>query len=219
MNRLNLLFGMLALASVFALNVPAQRKIISSKEYIDAVMKPLGPKYYEKSRRVETMDEILADGVVTKSVFRIYEVLLPNRAREYSKTIEGDKATEFEQITIDYMQYTRKDGGAWIKVDLRQSGSLGYGSGSASGSTRQLDQYSVETTSINGQSTQLYDWLSIDTSSNELMFHEMRKWIGIDGLPYREEDLRGKLSPREDTKRIITTYDYDPKITIEAPVK
>ena len=116
------------------------------------------------------------------------------------------------------MQYTRKDGGIWTKVDLGQSR---YGSGNASGSasSRQCDQYSVDTTSINGRPMQLFEWLSIDAFTNELLFHEMRKWIGDDGLPYREEDVKGKLSPREETKRIVTTYDYDPSIKIEAPIK
>lgn len=220
MNRVNLFLGLFAIISglVFSIDVYAQRKIITSKEYYEGISKP-GVKYYEKSRRVETTEETITDGVVTKSALRINEALLPNRDRKYAKITEGGKVSEFEQITIDYMQYTRKDGAAWTKVDLRQSG---YGSGSGTGvggSSRQCDQYSVDSTSINGRSMQLFEWLLIDSNGNELLFHEMRKWIGDDGLPYRGEDVKGKLSPREEIKRTVTTYEYDPTIKIEAPIK
>jgi hypothetical protein len=66
---------------------------------------------------------------------------------------------------------------------------------------------------------QLFEWVLINANGPELMFTELRKWIGEDGLPYREETVRGKLSPREETAKRVVTYEYDPKIKIEAPIK
>jgi len=217
--RINIIFGLIAVVSVFMLadDVAAQRKIITSKEYYEGVSRP-GVKYYDKSRRVETTDETFANGMLTKSHFRVNEVLLPNRNRSYAKLTEGDKVTEVEQITIDHMQYNRKDNEPWTKVDLRKSGS-GSGSGVSGGTSRQSSQYSVEATFINGRSVQLFEWLLVNGDGAELAFNEMRRWIGDDGLPYREEDVKGKLSPREETSKRVVTYEYDPNIKIEAPIK
>ncbi len=168
------------MVSAFALSteVAAQRKIITSKEYYEGISMP-SVKYYDKSRHVETTDETIANGVATESVFTISEVLLPGHTRVYVKTTNGDKINEFEQITIDFMQYTRKDNGAWTKVDLRQSGfGSGSGNGYGYGSSQQCTQYSVESTSINGRPLQLFEWLFIDNFRDELLFHERRTWIG-----------------------------------------
>ena len=216
MKRVHFLVGLLIFGVLAVLTeTPAQSKIIKSQEYYEGIGKP-GVKWYEKSRRVETSDETFANGATTRSVINISEVLLPDHRRQYTKTTEPGKVSEFEQITIDYMQYTRKDGGDWTKTDLRQ---LGQGTGTGVGISRRCDQYSVEMSSLNGRSMQLFNWLSIDGNGDELMFRDVRKWIGEEGLPYREEELTGKLSPRDETGRRITTYEYDPNIKIEAPIK
>lgn len=219
MKRTNLVFAFAVVVStfVFCSHVEAQRKVITSKEYFEGVSRT-GVKYYDKSRRVETTDETIANGVVTRSVLQVHEVLLPNLSRNYTKTKEGDKVTEWEQITIDHMQYTRKDGGNWTKVDLRQAG-YGSGSGSGSGSSQQCSQFSVESAFLDGRAVEMFEWLLVDGSSKELSFRELRKWIGPDGLPYREENILGKLVPREEKEKRVTTYEYEPNIKIEAPIK
>ena len=85
MYRLNLLFGLLALASVFALSaeVAAQRKIITSKEYYDGA--PKFYEYFKKSRHVEKTEETLTDGIVAKASLLINEVLLPDRSVSIQK--------------------------------------------------------------------------------------------------------------------------------------
>jgi len=61
--------------------------------------------------------------------------------------------------------------------------------------------------------------VTIDGRMDELMFHEKRKWLGDDGLPYREENVKGKLSPHQETYHMVKIYGYDPNIKIEAPIK
>jgi hypothetical protein len=116
------------------------------------------------------------------------------------------------------MQYTRENGGAWTKVDLR-SGGFGSGSASGTGTSRECNQYSVETTFITGKPVRLFEWLSVNGNTDELDFREDRDWVDEEGLPYREEMVSGKLYPREEKRRRTIIYEYDPKITIEAPIK
>jgi hypothetical protein len=211
---------LLTLLLVFALasfsELIAQRQIISSREYSEAAYNREN-KWYEKSRRVVSIDETFSNGAVTKSIMIVSEVLLPDKERFYSKSTSGNKVAEYERIKIDYMEYTRIDGGAWTKVDLRQTGGTG-GLSTGSGSTS-CDQYSVEATWLNSMSVQLFEALTIENKGNELWFRESRHWIGENKLPYQTEMVKGKFSPRDVTSRLVTTYEYDPAIKIEAPIK
>ena len=80
-------------------------------------------------------------------------------------------------------------------------------------------QYTVEAVFLNGMSVKLFERLDIRTVGDELRFAESRNWIGEDGLPYREENVSGRLSPRIEMARETVTFDYNPNIKIEAPVK
>jgi hypothetical protein len=172
----------------------------------------------ERSRRVEYIAETITDGVVTTSNTYVSEYLLPDRKRYYSQKVEDGKVTEFEQITIDHWEYTRTDGGAWKKVDLRgQAGGTGYGSGSGSAGMS-CRQFSVENVIISGVSAKLFESLDVTSLGQELSFHESKHWIGEDGTPHRTEQFKGRLHPRVETFREITTYDYNPNIKIEAPI-
>lgn len=215
-------FWLLTLLLVFALasfsELTAQRQIITSKEYYDAAYNSES-KWYEMSRRVVSTDETFSNGAVIKSIMTVSEVLLPNRERFYRKSVEGNKIAEYEQVKIDYMEYTRIDGGTWTKVDLRQSGrGSGIGSGLGTGHIS-CSQYSVEPTSLNGLSMRLFEFLIIENKDHELWFRESRHWIGENKLPYQTETVKGKFSPRDVTSRLVTTYEYDPNIKIEAPIK
>lgn len=221
MNMKNIFVGLLLLAAIsaFSFETLAQRTSISRKEFFDGTTKQ-SSKVYERSRRIITTDETILAGVTTKTVMSISDYLVPDRSHEYSKITAGDKVSETEQINIDYMQYDRKDGGAWTKLDLRQNGyGYGMGSGSGAGLSTQCDQFSVEPTFLNGMSMQFFDWISIDGSGKELTFKESKEWIGDDGFPYKKEETKGKLFPRDETHQTVTTYTYDPNIKIEAPIK
>jgi len=215
-----LFFGFFVLSSIFlaAHDVDAQRKAISSSEYYSGIYPKPAVPWSERSRRVEDIEETINDGVVTKSNTTVSEFLLPDRRRYYTKKVEDGKVTEFERITIEHWEYTRENGGAWTKVDLRgRAGGTGYGSGSGSGGTA-CTQFSVESVIINGISAKLFEALWVTSIGQELSFHESRRWIGDDGLPYREEEVKGMVHPRIETFRDSTTYDYNPNIKIEAPI-
>ena len=199
----------------FALEISAQRRIVKNSELHDVQNKAY-QKLYERSRRVETTDETFSEGSPVKTITRIYEMLLPNRSRSYYKEKEGDKVNETEQITIDNFLYVRKNDEPWKKIEIRSGSGSGSGTGSGSYSCRQL---TVESIFLNGISAQLFDELDISSETNGLMFKERRKWFGDDGSFLKEEFVEGLLSPRVENRRSTTTYEYDPNIKIEAPLK
>ncbi len=225
MGSIKFVVGLFVLGVVLSLSVDAnaQRRIISEREYMLPFSHPMA-RVWEMSRRVETTDETFVGGSVVKSAVTITEILLPDREHLYTKKTEGGVVSEFELITIQFMQYTRKDGGPWSKVDLRVSGGTGgFGGGMGIGKGTGLDasaqnvQYSVEDVVLNGKRVRLYEAISTSSDTNEPKFNEVRRWLHGSGLPNREETVSGKLSPREETAKRVTTFEYDPAIKIEAP--
>ena len=219
MIRKILVFGfMVSLFVILDEQVLAQRKLISSREYFDGVTNR-GVQWYEESRRVETLEEAVENGTVKKSLTTVSEVLLPDRSRYYLRTAETVKVSEFDQITIDHMRYTRNDGGAWDKIDLRGQSGSGSGTGSGSGSSMACTQFSVEAVFLNGMPLHLYESLLIDGSGSQMKFTETRKWVSDEGLPHRTEVIKAGVLPRAERWREVRTYEYDPSIKIEAPIK
>jgi hypothetical protein len=196
----------------------AQKKAITRSEYSKAVYSQLSWGLGKRIHRIETLEESFENGVVVKSQTTIYEGLPPDRSRYYTKTIANGKVTEFERITIDYMLYTRKDGGAWTKIDLRQQGGTGSGSGSGASGSIACSQYSVENTFLEGIATKLFESVQVTEEASELKFEEERNWLDEEGLTRRIEQVRGKLYPRVEQNRRIVTYDYNPDLKIEAPI-
>ena len=219
MTHKNIVFGLLVMGIALAAAFPvsAQKKAMSFREYYEGVYPKPAIPWHERSRRVENVRETLENGNVIRSETRLSEVLEPDRSRVYTKTVQAGKVTELEVITIEHMQFTRKDGGQWSKLDLRTQGT-GIGSGTGSGSSS-CSQYTVEPVFVNGMTAKLFEELNITSDKNELTFTESRHWVGEDGLPYRQEYLSGKVSPRIETSRNVTTFDYTANFKIEAPIK
>jgi hypothetical protein len=202
---------------ISTLSVCAQKKAISRSEHYSAVYTTSRWDLSKRVHRVETLEETLENGAVIRSQTTVTEGLPPDRGRYYTKTIANGKTTEFEQITIDYMQYTRTDGGAWTKKDMRQQSGTGYGSGSGS-SAIACTQYTVENAFLEGIVTKLFESVEVVSGGSELKFEEERNWIDDEGLTRRVEVIKGKLYPRTETDRRVTTYDYNPTLKIEAPI-
>lgn len=199
----------------FAMEISAQRRAASSGEFYDAQNKSY-QSMRDRSYRTETKDEAFSEGSLVKMITRITEKLLPNRSRSYYRVNEGGKVIESESILIDNFLYARENSGPWTKTDLSKSGS-GGGSGSATSATS-CRQLTVEAVVFEGRPSLLFNELLI-LGSNTLTFSERQKWFADDGLILKEEILEGSLSPRTETRRFVVTYEYDPEIKIEAPIK
>ena len=203
---------------VTTISISAQPKVITSSEYFSGLYPRSGVRITDRSRRVELIDETMTNGAVTKSVQSVSEFLLPDHNRYYKKTTQVGKVDEYEAITIDYMFYSRKDSGAWTKVDLRQAGN-GGGMNSSGAGYNSCSQHTVDSVFLNGVAVKLFESLDITSPGGELKYHERKDWIGEEGLVYRREQSKGTLYPRTETYKELVTYDYNASIKIEAPIK
>ena len=204
--------------SCFAVVANAQKRPATYKEFNDASYSRWRSDLKSRAHRIETREETIDNGVVTELRTTISETLPPDRTRYYTAEVSNGKKSEQETIRIDYMLYTRQDSGPWTKVDLRQQNAAGMGSGTGYASTSCV-QYTVEDSSLDGVHVKLFESLRIESVSNALRFFEERIWIDEGGLPRREEEIRGKVSPRSETYKQVVEYDYVPNLKIEAPIK
>ena len=171
----------------------------------------------ERSWRTVMRTDTLDGTSVTKSISKIHERLLPDRERFLVTEKTGDKETRSEFIRIGYMEYRRENNEPWVSKDLRGSG-IGSGSGSGSGSVS-CQQYTEETDTVEGISARKLRQLLIEKTSEGLSFDDMSVWLDQSGLFLKTERVKGLLEPRIEKTRSVMTYEYDPKITIEAPIK
>lgn len=140
----------------FVLVANAQKTPITRGEFNDASLSRWRSGLSNRAHRIETREETIDNGVVTKSHTSISETLPPDRTRYYTVTAENGKKSEYEQIKIDYMMYTRHDSGPWTKVDLRKQSGTGFGSGTGSASMS-CAQYTVEDTFLDGVPVKLFE--------------------------------------------------------------
>lgn len=170
----------------------------------------------ERSYRTVTKTDDVENGTIVKSVTKIYERLLPDRTRFLMTEKIGDKETSREIITIDYMQYSRTNNEPWTAKDLRGNGS---GSGIAGGSSACI-QYTEEATFADGTPARKLRRLTIVNTRDGLSFDDEASWFDqTSGLLLKSEETKGLLDPRVEQTRSVTTYEYDPNIKIEAPIK
>ena len=195
--------------------VSAQRKLISLEDYSKATL-PVSSKSREMTRRVVGTEETIMDGVVTKTVETIIEAVVSGGTRFFVKTTEGEKISEIERINVNSIWYVRNNGGVWNKEGDDPSRRMEIGGGLSSPGCL---QYSVDSVFLNGRQTQVFEALSVSSKANELVFNQIRMWVDVDDLPYREEHTLGKMAPRIETYRSVSMYEYDPNIRIEKPIK
>ena len=193
----------------------AQTKQISANEFFTANSNAQ-QLMRERSWRTVMKTDTLDGASVAKSISKIHEKLLPDRERFLVTEKIGDKETRNEFIRIGFMEYRRENAEPWISKDLRGSGN---GSGSGSGGGVACMQYTEELDAVEGISARRLRQLSIEKTSQGLTFDDMSVWLDQNGLFLKTERVKGLLEPRIEKTRSVMTYEYDPKITIEAPIK
>jgi len=193
----------------------AQTKQISANEFFTANSNAQ-QLMRERSWRTVMKTDTLDGASVAKSISKIHEKLLPDRERFLVTEKIGDKETRNEFIRIGYMEYRRENNEPWVSKDLRGSGN---GSGSGSGGGVACMQYTEELDAVEGISARRLRQLSIEKTSQGLTFDDMSVWLDQNGLFLKTERVKGLLEPRIEKTRSVMTYEYDPKITIEAPIK
>lgn len=212
--RIFSIFVFVCAAAVF---ISAQTKQVTSREFYGAAS-DAQKLMSERSTRMVTKTDNLENGAIVETGTKIYERLLPDRERVLVTEKIGDKETSSEYIRIGYMEYRRKDNEAWTAKDLRTDGGSGTGSGSGSGSA--CIQYTEETTVVDGAPAKKLRQFIIGNTPKGLSFDDMISWFDqTSGLFIKSERTKGLLDPRVEKTRSATTYEYEPNIKIEAPIK
>ena len=210
------LFFSILICFVFSATTFSQIKQISSSEFY--TNNSNGHKLLEeRSYKMETKTETMKDGNLVKSVHRVEERLLPDKFHYVGIEKENDKETKNELIRIGYMQYSRQNTEPWSVKDLRSGG--GSGSGNGSGGNVSCVQFTEEPDSVNGIPTRKLRQYLIERSSDGLIYDDFTNWIGQDGAFIKSERTKGWLEPKIERTRSVVTFEYDPNIKIEAPIK
>jgi len=217
--RTIIVFILICAASSFAL---AQTKQDTFLKFLE-IHKRAQDLISERSYRIVTKTDDLEKGVIVKSVTEIYERLFPIGAHRWLTTEKiGKKETSNELIYLRGIRYRRKNNEPWTIEDYPKSNSAdnkGIG-----GANIVSEKYTEELTTLNGKSARKFCSFSIlkkfDAAEAEgLSFANGSSWFDkVSGLLMKSERTKGSVEPRVEKMRSVTTYEYDPKIKIEAPI-
>ena len=209
--------------TMFLAAVSAAGQVVSLKNDIPesqylAATKAASETSKKKVRRIATR-ETLAIGTTTRIIDRIDEYLPPHRHRMSQTRSDGPVTFISEAILIKHMYYVRLGSDPWYKMDMRNIAlpyAIPYEQGDTSG---KRNEYSVVADVLNGEQVQLFEHKHFDSQHG--FFRESKKWIGKDGLVYREEEVSGTVSPRFEGAKVTSTHTYNPSpaISIKAPMK
>lgn len=200
--------------SIFATGANAQRKVISGADFTAAVS--IGSK---KStiwpRRHNVTEEFFIDGKLTSTKSLIWEAVSLDRRRTVETENSGGQMSTLETIEIGDEMYQRKNNGDWIKQDWY------FRHGLTENHTELLDssEYWQETSAISNKKAKVFG-ASTKTIKNDVFgYKQERYWIAKNGRILKIETIYGQLDPRNITRRKVLEYEYDPTITIKAPIK
>lgn len=167
------------------------------------------------SKRVVTKTETFENGRIINVLETVAETLEPDRYRFVRTEKKGDVETHYEIIQIADMEYTRINKGAWTAKKIEGSG-MGSGTGAGYNSCK---QYTEEPDFVGGQTARKLRELRIMQSEKGLNFEDSINWYNQQGQFLRTETVKGLLEPRIENYREVVTYEYEPNIKIEAPIK
>jgi len=198
----------------------AQEKQISRDEYI-AASRNAYTKARGLNRRNVTKIQTFTDGKLTWDEQWQYEYDLPDNIHYVHVVSTNGKTIRTEEVDIAKTRYCKRDDAPWQPVT---SSCIGGGTGGSP--MNDTTKYSVEKVKLDGKDVSLYrqntsykDNYSKTKDTEGLSFSELKMWINKDGLMVRQEQTSGLIDPKTVRHSTIDTYEYDPKIKVEAPIK
>lgn len=152
----------------------------------------------------------------------VYEYQPPNNIRYRHNETSGGIMRVTEEVNIGDRKFCRKDGGKWEIV----KGSC-IGGGGISGLPNVLASlFTQERVTIDGDSALLFreyttykNTYSETAKTDGLSYWEKKFWTNKSNLIVRNETRRGLITGPALLSLTEETIKYDPKITIEAPIK
>lgn len=217
-------FAVAVLAIVGVEDMSGQRRELSPHEYRSAVFDERKQATDRPVRQVSDVQRF-ENGTVILSERTVLEYATTGSFRRVIKTVDRGTARETEEIKIGDTVYSRNDGGPWAKIKLNTRGtwaSTGRGIGTAAGSgSCRLEQFSIDEVMLGDAKAELFEEFRVASIYNsgrqQIEFTETRYWFDLNKDLIKYESVIGSFHPRKETERTVTTYEYDPKIKIEAP--
>jgi hypothetical protein len=217
---MNRTFRLIVVVSIVFLNaafIYGQEKSLEKwmfRSIVDQAFEDLEGKTYRRLNVYETFND--RNGAPVKTVKTMTERIAPDRFR----LIDESKGQKIEKIQIGSKTYQREGTGEW--KEGKSSSGLIIGGGC--GSVVEFESYKVlKNSSLDGETANLYEMTSklinMNCSANSKSeFQTKRFLISKDGLLLKTENIY-EDAEKKSLRRETTTYEYDPKIKIEAPIK
>lgn len=205
--------------SLSAIGAFGQEKLIEKKQLEEILKKSWDSLSGKKYRSTNLVEKFSDKSKPTDDGYElIYENIPPERSRNVFITRNGGTVLTNEHIKIGPRNYYRSNGGEWSEESM--SGAA-YGSGGSS--RRTYESYKIiEKTKFANEKVTVYEavtkdskYLSGDSEREEIS--TKRYWVNSKGLILKivtETEIVGK----KEFSRSTTTYDFDGKFQIEAPI-
>lgn len=198
----------------------AGQQTITREEFWKPIREASAKARHYPRRHVQKINSIW-NGVKTQEAWT-YEYQPPDRIRYIHMKTRDGKTQRIEQINIGEKKYCKKDAGVWL---VSASYCIG-GSGSGGPSNIITEEYRREKTKLKNIDVVTYSNHTVYTNTNSKTvqtdgpsYWDSKHWFDNDGLILRSEHRRGLLKEPEPYYQQVETYEYDPKIKVEAPIK
>jgi hypothetical protein len=196
------------------------QETISREEFWKPIREAYGKAREYSRRHIQKIDSTW-NGVKTQEEWT-YEYQPPDRIRYlHVRTFDG-KTKRTEQINIGEQKYCKEGSEAWYRS---KSYCIG---GSASGGPSDItkEEYRRKNARLQDKDVVIYSNHTIfvnkyskTVDTDGPTYWESKYWFDKNGLILRSELRRGLVKEPKPYYEMIETYQYDPKIKIEAPIK
>lgn len=195
-----------------------QSKRISREEYYQPFRDALKKSRTLPRRHVQEIKSIRNDKEYDEQW--TYEYQPPDKVRYLHVAMVDGKTRRTEQINIGNIKYCRKDAGPWA---LAGSNCIGGGDGSGGPSNIISERFTREASAgrtLYTEYTTYKNTFSKTADTDGPSFWESKYWLDARGLITRYETRRGLVANRSTPRyEMVESYDYDPNVKIEVPLK
>ncbi len=230
MKKFNLIFSLLVIFCGANLNLYAQKKEISQKEFSDVYNAERSKTSAVNYRMISIYEAKRGSELnFVQTQKSISEFVRPNRQHYIweNRPINSDRTDILELIKIGDDEYEKRDNGEWkkrakklgqpinpSKNNVIQTSVKNFYLGKMDFSNQTADIYQREIESKHQRK---------NSATNELEEYKSNRiekyWISKDGLRLKIETEETVLDSQPRILRGTVIYEYDPNIKIEAPIK
>ena len=165
-----------------------------------------------------------ATGVVEETV---YEFLATDLIRVKKVISRAKEASTFESMIVGEYQYFREDEGPWRKAHISEIFSSPLPVLTAEAGSCSVREVNKGYGFVDSHPTNVFTELAFVNGKNGIVHVVRRTWFALDGSILKETEQRryfrdglaGRMFDRLENFDATITYEYEPRIKIEAPIK